>query len=162
MKKIITLLAALTLAVSALAQDGLSLYNKFSDRKGVSAIYVSPAMFRLFGKLPDVAVGEDEVNFASIIRSLSGFYMLETEDPAIGNDLRHDFDKMIRKGKAELLMEVKEDGEVSRFFTVGDEKTVRSLMMLTGSGSETAVITLDGNMLREDLEKLLAEAAESE
>lgn len=163
MKKLITIFAALTLAVSALAQDGLSLYNKFSDQKGVSAVYVSPAMFRLFGKLPDVAVGDGEVNFASIIRSLTGFYILSTEDSAIGENLKRDFDKMVRKGKTELLMEVKEDGEASRFYTIGDDRIVRTLMMLTHSAEgETTAITLDGNMLREDLENLIAKVADSQ
>ena len=49
MKKIILIFAALLLAFSAFAQDGRSIYNRYSDEEGVTAVYISPAMFRLLG-----------------------------------------------------------------------------------------------------------------
>ena len=61
------------------------------------------------------------------------------------------------------FVEVKEDGEASRFYTIGDDRIVRTLMMLTHSAEgETTAITLDGNMLREDLENLIAKVADSQ
>ena len=46
-----------------------------------------------------------------------------------------------------------------RMYTVGDEKIVNSLVMLSRDGSETSFICLDGTMPREQLESLIAEAA---
>ena len=54
MKKFYILVAMLLLSVSALAQNGRSLYNKYSDHDEVEAVYISPAMFRLMGRIPDV------------------------------------------------------------------------------------------------------------
>ena len=56
-------------------------------------------------------------------------------------------------------MEAKDNGEVMRMYTVGDDKVVNSLVMLSRDGSETSFICLDGTMPREQLEALIAEAA---
>ena len=46
MKKIFAIAAAMLVTVSAFAQDGKSIYKKYSDAENVSAVYISPAMFR--------------------------------------------------------------------------------------------------------------------
>ena len=56
-------------------------------------------------------------------------------------------------------MEAKDNGDVMRMYTVGDEKVVNSFVMLSLDGSETSFICLDGTMPREQLETLIAEAA---
>ena len=57
MKRIIILFAALLLSFSAFAQNGKSIYQKYSDAENVSAVYVSPAMFRMIGQIPDLESG---------------------------------------------------------------------------------------------------------
>ena len=47
MKKIIAISVMLLIAVGAFAQEGKRLYNKYSAQEGVSAVYISPAMFKL-------------------------------------------------------------------------------------------------------------------
>ena len=42
MKRITLLLAALLLSLSALAQNGKSIYQKYSDAEQVSAVYIPP------------------------------------------------------------------------------------------------------------------------
>lgn len=150
----------LTLAVTAFAQSGKEIYNKYSDLPGFSAVYVSPAMFRMIGKLPDVDIQDDKVNFGSVIKSMSGFYLLSAENnPSAAQDLYKDVNKLMDKGKYELLLEAKEDGEATRLYTVGDEKTVTALVMLAKSGDEVTYISIDGKMDRGKLEELLAESS---
>ena len=115
-------------------------------------------MFRMIGKIPDVEFQDKDINFASIIKSMSGFYVINATDTKIGEKLYADVRKFIDKGKYELLMEAKESGEVARIYTVGDEKTVTSLVMLAQENSETAFIAIDGKMDREELENLMAQA----
>lgn len=159
MKRFYIILVLLTLSVTALAQNGRSLYNKYSDLPGMEAVYISPAMFRMMGKIPDVEFQDGNVNFGPVIKSMSGFYLLNATDPKVGADLYADVKKFIDKGEYELLMEAKENGEVARIYSVGDEKTVTSLVMLAQEGSETAFISIDGQMDREELENILAQAA---
>ena len=81
--------ALLILGISASAQDGKSIYKKYSDMDGVEAVYISPAMFRLIGRIPDINIGDDKVNLASVIKSMNGLYILNTSDPKIGDGFRY-------------------------------------------------------------------------
>ena len=124
MKKIFAIVVLALVSVAALAQSGRDIYNKYSDEAGVSSVYISPAMFRLIGRLPDVSFEDSEVNFSSIIKSMSGFYIVNSENPDIADGLYSDVKRYIKKGDFELLMEAKDDGQVMRMYTAGDEKTV--------------------------------------
>jgi len=159
MKKIHILALLLLVSVSALAQNGRSLYNKYSDAPGVEAVYISPAMFRLIGKIPDVELNDGNVNFGPIIKSLSGLYILSIQKGGVAEQLADDVNRFIKKGQYELLMEAKESGEVTRMYTVGDDSTVNSFVMIAREGEETSFICIDGTIPRDRLENLIAEAA---
>ena len=159
MKKFYILVLMLLASVSALAQNGRALYNKYSDLPDVEAVYISPAMFRLIGKIPDVELQEGSVNFGPIIKTLSGLYILNIPKSDAAAQLADEVNHFVTKGHYELLMEAKDNGEVMRMYTVGDDKIVNSLVMLSRDGSETSFICLDGTMPREQLEALIAEAA---
>ena len=160
MKRIVIILALLAVSVTALAQSGRQLYTKYSDLPGMEAVYISPAMFRIIGRLPDIDVQDGSVNLSAIIKSMTGFYILSPSNPEVGAKLHADVSKYIDSGKYELLMEAKEDGEVMRMYTVGDEKTVNSFVMLSKDQEEVSYICFDGKMDRKQLENILADAAE--
>lgn len=160
MKKIFMAIAALLiLGISASAQDGKSIYKKYSDMDGVEAVYISPAMFKLIGRIPDINIGDDKVNLASVIKSMNGLYILNTSDPKIGDGIYSTAEKFVKKGQYELLMEAKENGEATRMFTVGTEKIVKGFVLLSKSGDDTSFISIDGEIEREKLEEAIAEAA---
>ena len=160
MKK--TILAALLLIGTLLpvkAQKALNLYNKYSDEKGMSAVYISPAMFRLIGKVPSIRM-EGDVDISPIIKNLSGMYILNCEDPELAQRLRGDVDKYMNTGKYELLMEAKEDGEVTRMYTIGNDKIIKSFVLLSVEPGETSFISFEGEIPREKLEEAIAKAAD--
>lgn len=156
MKRIIVLFAALLLSFSAFAQNGKSIYQKYSDAENVSAVYVSPAMFRMIGQIPDLEVGQENVNLTPVIRSLTGLYILNSENAAINGSLRADAERFINSGRYELLMEAKDSGETVRIYTVGNDRTIEGFVMLAAEASEVTFICLDGQMPRKDFEELLA------
>ena len=158
MKRIYALLVMLAVSIAAFAQNGRSLYNKYSDYDNVEAVYISPAMFRLMGKIPDMELQEENVNLGPIIKSLTGLYILSTTREDIAADLAADVNHFIQRGSYELLMEAKDNGEVMRLYTVGDEQIVNSLVMLARDAAETSFICLDGTMPRDQLEAVIAEA----
>lgn len=159
MKKIFAIMVLAALSVTAFAQSGRDIYNKYSDQEDVAAVYISPAMFRLIGKIPDIQMEDYDVNISSIIKSMSGFYIISSENPDIAEQLAGDVKKFIDKGDFELLMEAKEDGEVMRMYTAGDEKTVKSFVMIAKEEKEVSFIAFDGKINREELEAMMAEAA---
>ena len=143
--------------ISAFAQDGKSIYRKYSDENNVSAVFVSPAMFRLIGRIPDIQAGSGNVNLTPVIQGLSGLYIISSENPEINEKLAKDVNKFIGSGTYELLMEAKDSGEKVTMYTCGDDKLVSSFVMLANDGKELTFICLDGKMDREQLEGLLAE-----
>ena len=158
MKKIIAIAAALIMAATAFAQDGRSIYQKYSDYDGVSGVFISPAMFRMMGRLPDMEIDDSEVNLSSIIKSLSGMYIINSENPELIPSLKKDADKLITKGGYELMMEAKDNGETVRIFTAGTEEIVTSFVLLTYERDGCTFICLDGQMPREQLEGAIAKA----
>ena len=157
MKRILILAVLLLTALTASAQSGKSLYQKYSDAEGVSAVYISPAMFRLIGKIPDLEVGDNHVNLAPLIRSLSGLYIINSENARVNDKLVSEVSRFISSGRYELLMESKDGGEVVRMYTVGTEKIVNSFVMIASDGPEATFICLDGQMDRQELEGVLVE-----
>lgn len=162
MKKIYAIAIMLLLAIGAHAQEGKRLYNKYSDSEGVSAVYISPAMFKIMGKIPElnVEVGEGEkFDMAPLINSFSGFYMLDICNNPLADELHGEVKNMIAKGRYEMLMEIKDDGTVVRIYTSGNEKTIESFIFIADESDETTFFCLEGAMNRLDVENLIAKAA---
>lgn len=142
--------------MSAAAQSGKSIYQKYSEADSVSAVYISPAMFRLIGKLPDLDVEGKDVNLTPIIKALSGLYLIDSHNPEVNATLSKEVDRLISRGHYEMLMEAKDNGEIMRIYTEGTETVVNSFVMIAVDGPETTFICLDGKMNRDDLEKAIA------
>lgn len=164
MKKIAAFVAAMfLLTAGAWAQDGKGIYNKYSDNEEVSAVYISSSMFKLMGnKMPNMDLGEgSSMNLGSIIKNLNSMYLLDCEDPDLCKEIKSDVSKFITKYDFELLMEIKDKGEVVRIYTTGNEKTVTQFIMTASEYEAFTFICLDGTMSRADLEKAIAKATQN-
>jgi hypothetical protein len=162
MKRILAAALLLISVTLASAQEGKNLYNKYSSEKGVSAVYISPAMLKLIGQLPDLKIqtqGDKSLDIGSLISSFQGFYMLEITEPSAMTTLRKDVASMIGTGRYELLMEMKEEGETLNIYTAGDEKVIDSFVFMATDTDGMQFICIDGAMYRSDVEKLIAAAA---
>lgn len=155
MKRILIMIAAVLMAVQAFAQDGKDIYNRYSGKEGVSAVYISPAMFNLMKSLPDVVVEDGEVNFSKIIKTFSGMYILNIEDGILAARLESEVSAMAEKGRYELLMEVSEESEKMRIYVVMDGDTVTDFLMIACEGTGVSVISISGRMPVDELQKLL-------
>ena len=155
MKKLIMIALAALIGASALAQDGKTIYNRYSEGEGVSAVYISPSMFKLMKRIPDLELEGENVNLGPIIKSLTGMYVINSENPAINDDIKRDVDRFIRRGDYEILLEAKEDGEVTRLYTMGSEATVTGFVMLTYEPAECSFICINGEIPRAALEELI-------
>lgn len=155
MKKLIMIAAAMLLTISAFAQNGKAIYQKYSDEPGVDAVYISPAMFKLIGNLP-ISYDEQEIDLASIVKSLSGFYLLSVENSGIADKVAADVNKYVKSNKFELMMEAKSDGDKMTIYTVTEGDYITSLVMVATEPDETSFICLDGRILSSDLDKMIA------
>ena len=161
MKRIAALVAAMFLLTAGTwAQDGKGLYNKYSDNEQVSAVYISSTMFKLMGKVPNMDIGEGSMNLGPIIKNLNSMYLIDCEDPDLCNEIKSDVNKFIKKYDFEMLMEIKDKGEVVRIYTAGNEKTVTQFILTAAEYEAFTFICLDGTMSRAELEKVIAKATQ--
>lgn len=162
MKRIAAIVAVmLMLTAGVQAQDSKGIYNKYSDNDEVSAVYISQSMFKLIGRIPDLDMGDESLNLGPLIKNLNYMYILDCEDEDICAQIRSDVNKYIEKGKFDMLMEIKDKGEVVRIYTSGGEKTVKVFMLTASQEDAITVICLDGDMNRADLERAIANASKN-
>ena len=158
MKKIfLTLIAGLT-ALMASAQDYKSIYQKYSDDDRVTAVYISPAMFKMIGKIPEIRIEESDVDLSPMIKSMTGFYMLQTEDTSLAEKISKDVVKIVGGNKYETLMEVKDKGQKINILSLGDDEFIKSLLLTVLDSEETVFIGIDGLMKRDDVENAVSSA----
>ena len=79
MKKLYAIAIMLLIVTGAYAQSGKTIYNKYSDSKDVSAVYISPTMFKLIGQLPDLDVemaDGEKMNVAPLVLVITILFLL--------------------------------------------------------------------------------------
>ena len=157
MKKALVFFTFLIMTVNAFAQDSKYIYNKYSDEKGVSAVYISPAMFKMIGRIPEIDTGNSSQDISGVVRKLKGFYLISTENPELVESIKADVKKFIGNGKFELMMEAKDDGMATRFYTIGNDEVINSFVMSAYDEGECTFICMDGVIDRAELERLLTE-----
>lgn len=158
MKYFVTFAVAVLLSITAFAQDGNAIYNKYAGQKRVESVYVSPAMFRMMGRLPELEIDDKDLNIAPIVKSMSGMYLVECENKELCPKLKNDVEKFVSSGKYELMMEIREEDETVRIYTVGSEEEIKSFVFFVIEDDECTFICFDGRIPRSSFEKALSKA----
>ena len=156
MKRTVIIAALLLTSISLFAQSGRSFYQKYSDEPGVTAVYISPAMFRMIGSIPDITAGDSEVNLAPVISSLNGMYILSSENQAVNSKLYKEVTRALSSGNYELLMEAKDDGETVRIYGTSSEdgSLLQDIALLAGD----ALIFIRGTIRTDQVVSLIEQA----
>ena len=146
------MLAAAMIAVTSLAQSSdNSLYKKYSGKPGVSSVYISPAMFKLMQKLPEVELTDDkDVHFERIIKTFEGMYIIAAENTPLVKELSSDVEALLQKGQLELLMEVVEKDEKVRMYIRQQGEVVKQFIMLETEDDSATYISIVADMPVED------------
>ena len=82
--------------------------------------------------------------------------MLDISNAATISAINQDVASMTSKGKYELMMEVKDEGETLRIYTSGNEKIIQSFVFIGSDEDSVQFICIDGEMKRSDIEKIIA------
>ena len=98
------------------------------------------------------------MDLGTIIKNLNSMYLLDCEDADLCAEMKSDVNKFIKKYDFEMLMEIKDKGEVVRIYTSGNERTVTQFILTAAEEDAFTFICLDGTMSRADLEKAIAKA----
>lgn len=161
MKQIFLTFLAGLLALAASAQDYKSIYQKYSDDERVTAVYISPSMFKMIGKIPEIKIEDSDVDLSPMIKSMTGFYLLQTEDTSLAEKISKDVVKIVGGNKYETLMEVKDKGQKINILSLGDDEFIKSLLLTVLDAGETVFIGIDGLMKRDDVENAVSSAGKN-
>ena len=158
MRYLATLAASVLLSVTAFAQSGNTIYNKYAGQKRVESVYISPAMFRMMGKLPELEIDDKDVNLAPVVKTMNGMYLVECENRELCPKLKNDVEKFVSSGKYELMMEIREEDETVRIYTTGNEEEISSFVFFVIEDDECTFICFDGRIPRFSFERLLTKS----
>ena len=161
MKKFFIVAAAMLLTFTAFAQDGKSIYDKYANKRGVESVYISPAMFQMIGRLPKVDLEVDDVDLTPVVKSLNGMYILDVENSSLVEPLVNDVNQFMNQKAYELILEVRDDDELVRMYTLRDRKAtdiINGLIILTVEYDECTFIYIDGAISAENFDLILRSA----
>ena len=153
MKRFITIIILIsTVIFSANAQNAL--YKKYEKSKSVTRVYISQTMLELT-KSANLQMDDDVSDIIDSFDSVTGFYLLETEDPTLMPDLKKDFMKEVNAKKLELLMEVNDEDRVLFYTRKEGDYFADVYMIVEDKNEEIVVIMVSGKLSQQNINRLL-------
>ena len=153
MKRFITIIILIsTVIFSANAQNAL--YKKYEKSKSVTRVYISQMMLELT-KSANLQMDDDVSDIIDSFDSVTGFYLLETDDPTLMPALKEDFMKEVNAKKLELLMEVNDDDSVLFYTRKEGNYFADVYMIVEEKNEEIVVIMVSGKISQQNINRLL-------
>ena len=159
MKKNIKILLIAFLPFVSFSQ---SLFDKFEDLDGVTAVVVNKSMFNLLSKIDVNVDNPDTKDFISIAKTIKSLKFFTTEDKEISAEMKTSVTKYLDTASLEELMRVEDkDMKIEFYIKKGrdDNHVSELLMFMTGIKNieynekkiETVLLSLIGDI---DLNKI--------
>lgn len=153
MKRFITIIILIsTVIFSANAQNAL--YKKYEKSNSVTRVYISQMMLELT-KSANLQMDDDVSDIIDSFDSVTGFYLLETDDPTLMPDLKKDFMKEVNAKKLELLMEVNDEDRVLFYTRKEGNYFADVYMIVEEENEEIVVIMVSGKLSQQNINRLL-------
>jgi len=143
MKKILTIIATLSLAASLNAQTSPieELFNKYSERDGFTTVYISGRMFSLLA-------GKEGGENNNILNRLRSIRILTIEDTLLNSKINfyNEVNKKLDYKVYEELMVVKEKQETTKFLIRQKGDIITELIVISGGPGGNALISIEGDL----------------
>ena len=133
--------------VSLSAQNRL--FKQFENTKGVSTVYISPAMFKL---MPKLDVGDKDL--AKLASRLTRLQILQCERPSLIPSIKKQAQAYYDNNRYEVIMRVKDDDERTTIYQKVVGKGNNEFVLLNEEKDELSLIHLIGNITLEDIKGL--------
>lgn len=129
------------------AQDRL--FKQFENTKGVSTVYISPAMFKL---MPKLNVGNKDL--AKLASRLSRLQILQCERPSLIPSIKKQAQAYYDNNRYEVIMRMKDGGEHTTIYQKGAGRGAKEFVLLNEEKNELSIIHITGNISLEDIKDL--------
>ncbi len=150
MKRMVLTIGVIVFAATLTAQrqPADEFFARYSDREGYTTVVINGSLLGFLGQCESDDTGNLLSKITSIrlvIREKDSFPVTEGFLPEIRN--------IIRKGRYEELVSVRNSGTDLRFMIKSERDMVKE-MLLVIDGDDQAVIQIEGNMTRDEASRL--------
>ena len=127
------------------AQD--QLFSQFEEEKGVSLVYISPAMFKLMPK-------KDVGDISSIASKMTKLQILECERPSLIPSIKKKALECYQKQQYEVVMKAKDDDDRTTIYQKALGKGKNEFVLFTEEKDGLTIIQVVGNISLNDIKDL--------
>ena len=142
---------ALTLIITAIAATAQvsTVFDKYSDTKDVSAVYISKTMLRM---IPDFS--NDSNSPINAISKLDCVRVLSTANSSIRSALSADMKSQIKKENYEILLQATDDGERVFIYMKTSKDGINEYLITAEEPDELTYVQLVGTITPADVMKM--------
>ena len=140
MKRIYIFSLLLTLS-TLFCQAQQSFFDKYAEMDGVTSVYITKSMLKMFPSMSGTINGVDVGNLAN---KLENIQILSADDSSIIEQLRKDTKHINSKNGYEELIRVRDDGDKTTIY-FKEQKKNSEFILITDSGNEFNIISIVGN-----------------
>lgn len=146
-----TILCAMLTLVGIAANAQVKEFERYSNAKNMTYVYISSYMLNLAGKA--AAPSMPGVNTKALMGKLSGIQIISSDDPKASARLKSNTQAFVGNERYELLMQVDEDSEKVRIY-YRKSKHQSVVVMMSDKDGEVSVIVFSGSFTLDDVMKL--------
>jgi hypothetical protein len=135
------LILSLVLVFSANTIFAQSVFDKFEDQEGITAVVVNKKMFSLLSKME--VKDKESQQYVNLIKKLDNLRVFVTQSDKKSDEMRSISDKYVKSASLEELMKISEKGKSVKIYVksgASDSQIKELMMFVEGSGKEETVL----------------------
>jgi hypothetical protein len=135
------LILSLVLVFSANTIFAQSVFDKFEDQEGITAVVVNKKMFSLLSKME--VKDKESQQYVNLIKKLDNLRVFVTQSDKKSDEMRSISDKYVKSASLEELMKINEKGKSVKIYVksgASDSQIKELMMFVEGSGKEETVL----------------------
>lgn len=136
-----------SLAVVSASAQIANLFDRYSDTKGVTSVYISKAMIRM---MPDIATNGLDIN--GVAEKINSIRILSTDNMMTKMD--KELAAEIKKDSYEILLSAKDGGEKTVIYLKTDANGVNDYLIVAQEPDELSIILISGTLTPADIQNM--------
>jgi hypothetical protein len=151
MKRMVIALFITFCTVSLFSQENSldDFFNSYADREGFTSVIINGNIFGFLNNL------DDDEDFSGLDRKVTSIRIVSTKEDryARETDFMAELKPIIKRGRYEELMTVKDHDSNFSVMVKGSGDIIREVLIIA-SGENEAVIQIRGTLTREDIDRI--------
>ncbi|EGK00708.1 MAG: DUF4252 domain-containing protein [Prevotella sp.] len=152
MKIKVLITAILLLTGFATMHSQNNMFDRLSDNKDISTVYISKALLNM---MPKMDVGAGGADIKSLAGKLEQLEIYSSQSKEAAKLIRMEFEGLTKSKTYETLMAIKDKGDNITFYARKEKDNFKDLIMFVNEPEECTVIRIMGTFTAEDVQKVM-------